>query len=119
MPIPAFRSSEPGCSVFGWGKCSRCCPEICSPIGACCPCTSGRSPSLSGPRMKILFLDQFSDLGGAQRCLLDLLPAVLERGWLAHVAAPGDGCLRPRAENLRSEERRVGKEGRSRWSPYH
>ena len=53
--------------------------------------------------MKILFLDQFSDLGGAQRCLLDLLPAVLERGWLAHVAAPGDGCLRPRAENLGAE----------------
>ena len=23
------------------------------------------------------------------------------------------------SESLRSEERRVGKEGRSRWSPYH
>src|SRR2546428_8425395 len=28
-----------------------------------------------------------------------------------HIAIPGDG--------LRSEERRVGKECRSRWSPYH
>jgi len=53
--------------------------------------------------MNILFLDQFSDLGGAQRCLLDLLPAVLERGWRAHVAAPGDGCLRPRAVALGAE----------------
>ena len=43
--------------------------------------------------MTILFLDQFSDLGGAQRCLLDLLPAVRERGWRAVVAAPGDGAL--------------------------
>src|SRR2546430_6012543 len=26
---------------------------------------------------------------------------------------------RPRRRSIRSEERRVGKEGRSRWSPYH
>ena len=31
--------------------------------------------------MTIFFLDQFSDLGGAQQCLLDLLPAVETRGW--------------------------------------
>jgi glycosyltransferase involved in cell wall biosynthesis len=43
--------------------------------------------------MTILFLDQFSDLGGAQRCLLDLMPALRERGWRAVVAAPGDGPL--------------------------
>src|SRR2546422_208020 len=53
--------------------------------------------------MNILFLDQFSDLGGAQRCLLDLLPAVAERGWRAHVAAPGDGDLRARAVVLGAE----------------
>lgn len=50
--------------------------------------------------MNLLFLDQFSDLGGAQRCLLDLLPAVRERGWHAHVAAPGDGRLREEALSL-------------------
>src|SRR3712207_5506814 len=33
-------------------------------------------------------------------------------------AAPG-GLLAPVRERLRSEERRVGKECRSRWSPYH
>ena len=43
--------------------------------------------------MTILFLDQFSDPGGAQRCLMDLLPAVRARGWQAHVAAPGEGAL--------------------------
>src|SRR2546421_3088093 len=31
----------------------------------------------------------------------------------------GDGLSRPRLRPIRSEERRVGKECRSRWSPYH
>jgi glycosyltransferase involved in cell wall biosynthesis len=44
--------------------------------------------------MNILFLDQFSDPGGAQRCLADLLPAIRQRGWRATVAAPGHGRLR-------------------------
>jgi len=43
--------------------------------------------------MRILFLDQFSDPGGAQRCLMDLLPAVKSRGWKALVALPGNGEL--------------------------
>jgi len=50
--------------------------------------------------MNILFLDQFSDLGGAQRCLVDLAPALLDRGWPVHVAAPGSGALRNRIEAL-------------------
>ncbi len=50
--------------------------------------------------MKILCLDQFSELGGAQRCLLDLLPAMTGRGWGVHVAAPGDGALAERATAL-------------------
>jgi glycosyltransferase involved in cell wall biosynthesis len=48
--------------------------------------------------MNILFLDQFSDLGGAQLCLIDLLPAIREEGWNAVVAAPGDGKLFPACE---------------------
>jgi glycosyltransferase involved in cell wall biosynthesis len=43
--------------------------------------------------MNILFLDQFGELGGAQRCLLDLLPALRERGWGIHLAAPPGGQL--------------------------
>jgi glycosyltransferase involved in cell wall biosynthesis len=43
--------------------------------------------------MRVLFLDQFGDLGGAQKCLLDLLPAIAEAGWSAHLAAPGEGVL--------------------------
>lgn len=43
--------------------------------------------------MKILFLDQFSELGGAQLCLLDLLPALRENGWEAHAALPGAGPM--------------------------
>ena len=37
--------------------------------------------------MKILFVEQFSEMGGGQRNLLDLLPAVHQRGWEAVVAA--------------------------------
>jgi len=46
--------------------------------------------------MNLLFLDQFSELGGAQQCLLDLLPAV-ER---AVVAMPGDGPMFERVRAL-------------------
>ncbi len=49
--------------------------------------------------MRVLFIDQYSELGGAQQCLLDLLPAVLDAGWEAHVAIPGDG---PLAESIAS-----------------
>ncbi len=41
--------------------------------------------------MRILLLDQFSDPGGAQRAVLDLLPAFRERHWRAVVAMPGNG----------------------------
>jgi glycosyltransferase involved in cell wall biosynthesis len=41
----------------------------------------------------LLFLDQFNQLGGAQRCLLDLLPAFVQAGYTTHLAAPGDGPL--------------------------
>lgn len=43
--------------------------------------------------MNILFIDQFADLGGAQRCLLDLMPAFRQRGWNLRFAIPGDGPL--------------------------
>ncbi len=50
--------------------------------------------------MKILFLEQSSETGGGQRNLLDLLPAVMERGWEAVVAAPGEGPLFDKAREL-------------------
>jgi glycosyltransferase involved in cell wall biosynthesis len=43
--------------------------------------------------VNILCLDQYSNLGGGQRNLIDLLPAFSERGWNASIAAPGDGPL--------------------------
>jgi glycosyltransferase involved in cell wall biosynthesis len=43
--------------------------------------------------MRVLLLDQFSEPGGAQRMLLDLLAAMRGRGWCAEVALPGDGPL--------------------------
>ncbi len=50
--------------------------------------------------MNILLLDQFSDLGGAQLCLLDLLPGILARGWHPVVAAPASGAMLDRARRL-------------------
>ena len=50
--------------------------------------------------MRVFFLDQYSDLGGAQQCLLDVLPAVLDAGWEAHVAIPGTGPLAERITSL-------------------
>lgn len=43
--------------------------------------------------MRVLFVDQFGELGGAQHCLLDLLPALRESGRQAAVAAPSTGPL--------------------------
>ncbi|HKE29832.1 MAG TPA: glycosyltransferase family 4 protein [Bryobacteraceae bacterium] len=43
--------------------------------------------------MRVLALDQFSELGGGQQCLLDLLPAIRARGWQALVGVPGDGPM--------------------------
>ena len=50
--------------------------------------------------MKILILDQFSELGGAQRVLLELLPAFQREGWTTLLAAPGGGPLRTHAAEL-------------------
>jgi glycosyltransferase involved in cell wall biosynthesis len=50
--------------------------------------------------MKLLVLDQFSELGGAQRCLLDLLPAIRARGWDALIGLPGSGELFARVRAL-------------------
>ncbi|MCC6857972.1 MAG: glycosyltransferase family 4 protein [Bryobacterales bacterium] len=43
--------------------------------------------------MNILFLDQFSEWGGAQRCLADLVEGARRRLWQPHVALPGGGSL--------------------------
>ena len=53
--------------------------------------------------MKILFLEQFSELGGGQRNLLDLLPGMIGRGWEAIVASPGRGPLFDKARAAGAE----------------
>jgi glycosyltransferase involved in cell wall biosynthesis len=66
--------------------------------------------------VNIVFLDQYSALGGAQQCLLDLLPAIEERGWSARAAVPPGGplggILRERGlgvDEIRSGPYRCGK----------
>ena len=43
--------------------------------------------------MNILVLDQFSEPGGAQQELLDLLPGIGARGWSALIGMPGEGAM--------------------------
>ena len=43
--------------------------------------------------MKVLLLDQFDDLGGAQQCLLTLIPAFRDGGWDVVLGLPGEGRL--------------------------
>jgi glycosyltransferase involved in cell wall biosynthesis len=42
---------------------------------------------------RVLVLDQYNQLGGAQRCLLNLLPAFADAGLTTHLAVPGEGAL--------------------------
>lgn len=57
--------------------------------------------------MNLLLLDQFSDLGGAQQNLLELLPAVRDAGWHALVGLPGEGELFERVRALGFEAERI------------
>jgi glycosyltransferase involved in cell wall biosynthesis len=50
--------------------------------------------------VNVLFVDQFSDLGGAQQCLLDLVPAIQAAGWNMTCAVPGDGRLVQKLRDL-------------------
>ena len=43
--------------------------------------------------MNILCLDQFSELGGGQRSLLDLAPAFAKNGWALSFLLPGNGSF--------------------------
>lgn len=41
--------------------------------------------------MRILFIDQFAEPGGAQLCLKDVMAEAYQRGWTTLLARPGDG----------------------------
>ena len=38
-------------------------------------------------------MEQFSSLGGGQRCLIDLLPEFVQQGWKPRAAVPGEGAF--------------------------
>src|SRR5450755_1983932 len=50
--------------------------------------------------MKILLVDQFSGAAGGQQCLIDLVPGLIERGWVVHAAIPAGGTLGSRLHGL-------------------
>ncbi|HEY1493499.1 MAG TPA: glycosyltransferase family 4 protein [Candidatus Solibacter sp.] len=57
--------------------------------------------------MNLLLLDQFSDLGGAQKNLLDLLPAIRDAGWRTLIGLPGEGELFEQVRALGFEAERI------------
>ena len=50
--------------------------------------------------MRLIVLDQFSEPGGAQQVLLDLLPEFQARGWEALVGMPGNSAMFDRVREL-------------------
>lgn len=50
--------------------------------------------------MNVLILDQFSEPGGAQLCLFDVLDEMRRRNWRARLLAPGNGPLIDRCRSL-------------------
>jgi glycosyltransferase involved in cell wall biosynthesis len=57
--------------------------------------------------MNVLVLDQFSDPGGAQQVLLDLLPAMRAAGWRVLAGMPGSGELFERIRGMGLEAERI------------
>jgi glycosyltransferase involved in cell wall biosynthesis len=57
--------------------------------------------------MRLVIVDQYSDLGGAQQALLDLLPELRSRGWQALIGLPANGEVCGRARELGFEVERI------------
>jgi glycosyltransferase involved in cell wall biosynthesis len=53
--------------------------------------------------VKILFVDQYAQLGGAQQCLLEVLAAVAGSGWRAQLCLPEPGPLEQSARAVGAE----------------
>ena len=64
---------------------------------------------VNGNRKKVLVVDDESNIAQMMAMMLET------RGYDVNVAGSGEEAI----AKARSEERRVGKECRSRWSPYH
>src|SRR2546422_8266181 len=82
---------------------------------------SGREPEVlvrlaQGERLGTLLTAQTVPLAARKQWLADHLTVT---GWLRLDAGAVKAVVRDGKSLLRSEERRVGKECRSRWSPYH
>src|SRR6202043_3415767 len=61
---------------------------------------------------------RYGHVTGVQTCALPICPGCSQSGPPGTICSACIGA--PAADSTaRSEERRVGKEGRSRWSPYH
>jgi glycosyltransferase involved in cell wall biosynthesis len=60
-----------------------------------------------GALMRLVIVDQYSDLGGAQQALLELLPELRSLGWQALIGLPANGEVCGRARDLGFEVERI------------
>src|SRR2546422_11361060 len=72
-----------------------------------------------GPALGGVRLWRYADDAEALADALRLSCAMTYKASLAELPCGGGKAVIPMHDALRSEERRVGKECRSRWSPYH
>src|SRR3954454_10738174 len=79
------------CSCWRTGRSGSICASCKPRYLACCRGgTHGALPARHGAAMNILCIDQYAELGGAQRMLLELLPSFTARGWNPNVAVPDE-----------------------------
>src|ERR1044072_1632899 len=94
-----------------------CCPSCASPARRPPPRLRGPAPARGAPRRALGLCFLNATLTRHEPLILGIVPftsiLVLIFNLLVDIAY---GFIDPR---IRSEERRVGKECRSRWSPYH
>ena len=93
-------------------------------LRACGLQDGGRGVVFAGDQLDVVFLALVFDLNDSPNFgigLRDEIAAVVHRNarWLDGSFRPRGGAAQASGETTRSEERRVGKECRSRWSPYH
>ena len=84
-------------------------------LGKSCRCTGERTHSYDFARSGYLNLTRPGDGEGDLKEAVNARKLFLNAGYYEPLSNELNAIL----QNLRSEERRVGKECRSRWSPYH
>src|SRR3712207_5777241 len=113
-------------SCAHWRACWGCLPPVCTGVGAAChPCICRRFRATDNVGVCCGTCTTFSTRASGRRMNRKMLPSAQTPDSDLMYRTSRKRCFRKFAYRFvqtpkpRSEERRVGKECRSRWSPYH